>query len=52
VSVFGAPPKAEVLTELAEAGVDRAVFVIPPADAESNIPRLQRYAELGVALGA
>jgi probable F420-dependent oxidoreductase len=52
VSVFGTPPRAEVISELAEAGVDRVVFAIPPADAESNIPRLQRYAELGVALGA
>jgi probable F420-dependent oxidoreductase len=45
VSVFGAMPRPEALTALAEAGADRAVFVLPPVPSEDALARLKRYAE-------
>lgn len=48
VSVFAAPARAEVITELKEAGVDRAIFLLPsrkPAEVRSV---LDEYARLMV----
>ena len=46
VSVFAAPPRQEVLADLDQAGVDRALFVLPPVASEEAISRLKRYAEV------
>jgi probable F420-dependent oxidoreductase len=46
VSVFGAAPKQESVERLAEIGVTRACFGIPPAPAEEVLPRLKHYAEV------
>ena len=46
VTVFGAPPRAEVISHYAESGVERCVFWLPPAPAEETLPILQRHAEL------
>ncbi len=45
VSLFAAPHRPEMLKELEEAGVTRAVFVLPPVPSEDAISRLKRYAE-------
>jgi alkanesulfonate monooxygenase SsuD/methylene tetrahydromethanopterin reductase-like flavin-dependent oxidoreductase (luciferase family) len=45
VSLFAAPPRAEMLGPLEEAGVTRAVFVLPPVPSEDALSRLKRYAE-------
>ena len=42
VSVFGARPNEEAITELAEAGVHRALFPLPPAPESEVIPLLDR----------
>lgn len=46
VTIFAAHPKREALDELAEFGVDRAIFMAPPAPAAELIPRLDTWAEL------
>jgi probable F420-dependent oxidoreductase len=37
----------EKLDKLAAAGVDRVLLMLPPADADETLPRVERYAELG-----
>ncbi|MGE5595336.1 MAG: LLM class F420-dependent oxidoreductase [Hyphomicrobiales bacterium] len=51
VTLFGAPPNPDHLAPLAEAGIDRAVFVIPPRPADETLPRLRRYAEVAASMG-
>ncbi|MEY2430536.1 MAG: hypothetical protein QOC92_261 [Acidimicrobiaceae bacterium] len=46
VSAFAAPPKAAALEGLAEAGVTRAVFFVPPAGRDVVLPLLDEYASL------
>jgi probable F420-dependent oxidoreductase len=46
VTVYGAPPRAEVIRHYEEAGVDRCVFWMPTADAAQMTPMLDRHAEL------
>jgi alkanesulfonate monooxygenase SsuD/methylene tetrahydromethanopterin reductase-like flavin-dependent oxidoreductase (luciferase family) len=46
VSLFAARPKQEHVDKLVEAGVDRAVFFIPPEPAEKILPLLDAYATL------
>jgi probable F420-dependent oxidoreductase len=46
VSLYAAPPKREMLDTLAEAGLDRAVFVLPSEGTADLLPRLDRLAEL------
>ena len=46
VSVFGTPPRPEVLESYAAAGVHRAILPLPPAPADDIMPRLDRYAAL------
>ena len=51
VSVFAAPPKAEIIERLEEAGVTRSVFVLPPVETEDALSRLKRYAEVASGYG-
>ncbi len=44
VSVFGAPANPETLDEYAEAGVERAIFWVPPEGREKVLPILDKYA--------
>ena len=46
VSVFGARPDREALDRLEEAGVGRAVLMLPAAERDVVLPLLDRYAEL------
>lgn len=46
VSIFAAAPQKEALAELEALGVDRAVFMLPPAPADDILPRLDKYAAL------
>jgi probable F420-dependent oxidoreductase len=46
VTVFAAPAKEEVLTDLAERGVHRCVFNLKPGDTTQTTDRIGRYAEL------
>ncbi len=51
VSIFAAPPKASSLEANREAGVDRAIFMLPPANREDVLPILDGYAELVAEFG-
>ncbi len=51
VSIFGVPPKAESVEHYIKAGVDRCVFGLPPAPAETVLPILKRYAEIAKSFG-
>ena len=42
---FGTPPKAAIVDALIEAGCGRIVFALPPADADTVIPKLDQIAE-------
>ena len=42
---FGTPPKAAIVDSLIEAGCSRIVFSLPPADADTVIPKLDQIAE-------
>ena len=46
VTIFGAPPKAEVVDAYAEAGVERLLFHLPPAPRDEVLPLLEQRAEL------
>jgi probable F420-dependent oxidoreductase len=46
VSVYGAPLDADTLRSLADAGVQRAIFALPSAEADRVLPLLDRGAEL------
>lgn len=46
VSVFGARPRADVLSELAGVGVDRCIFWLPPAESAVVLEKLEHYATL------
>ncbi|MGI8927650.1 MAG: LLM class F420-dependent oxidoreductase [Tepidiformaceae bacterium] len=43
VSIFGVGPRAELIESYAKAGVDRCVFGLPPAPAETVLPMMERY---------
>ncbi len=47
VSVYAAPPDADTLRRYRDGGVDRAIFMLPSADADTVLPILDRCA--GVA---
>ena len=51
LSVFGVPPREEIVTGLIEAGFQRILFPLPPAGEDEVIPRLDRYAALIESLG-
>ena len=46
VTVFGAPPKPEILGRYAAAGIERALIALPSAPETDTLRRLDRYAEL------
>ncbi len=46
VSLYGVPPRPEVIGHYAEIGVERCVFFLPPAPAKEVLPILDRNAEL------
>jgi probable F420-dependent oxidoreductase len=46
VSVYGAPMDRDALAHLRDAGVERAIFPLPSADADTVLPLLDRGAEL------
>ena len=46
VSLFGSPPDPARLEVHAKAGVDRVVFLVPPAPASEVLPRLEQRAKL------
>ena len=43
---FGTPPKPEILESLAEIGCTRVVLALPPADADTVLPILDKYTAL------
>ena len=46
VSIFGGRADHGAIRELEEAGVNRVVFGLPPAEAERVLPTVERYAEV------
>jgi alkanesulfonate monooxygenase SsuD/methylene tetrahydromethanopterin reductase-like flavin-dependent oxidoreductase (luciferase family) len=46
ISIFAAKPDRAFIEKLEQAGVHRAVFALPPADRETVLPLLDRYAGL------
>ena len=46
VTIFGAPPRADVIDDYAGAGVDRLLFHLPPAPHDEVMPLLEQRAEL------
>jgi probable F420-dependent oxidoreductase len=46
VTIFAARPERAAIEKLEQAGVSRAVFMMPPADRETILPLLDRYAEV------
>ena len=46
ISVSGAPPDAEVLDRYREAGIDRAILILPSANADAVLPVLDGHARL------
>ena len=46
VSIFGTRPDPDTVSRMEEAGVDRIVFGLPPADRETVLPRIDEYAKL------
>ncbi|MBV1878259.1 MAG: LLM class F420-dependent oxidoreductase [Pseudomonadales bacterium] len=51
VSLIGAPTTADKLKALADAGVDRVIFGLPPAAEDKILPLLDTYAALMDAVG-
>ena len=45
VSIFGAAPRAEAIEGFQELGIDRVIFGLPAADAETVLPLLKTQAE-------
>lgn len=46
VTIFGANPEPAALDALRSAGVERAIFMLPPADRDTVLPLLDKYAGL------
>jgi probable F420-dependent oxidoreductase len=46
ITIWGAKPERRAIEEMARAGADRAVFVLPCADRETVLPHLDSYAAL------
>ena len=46
ISVFGAPPKPEVLDNYRKAGIDRALFALPSEDKDTVFKTLDRFQSL------
>ena len=50
-TMYGVPPQQGRVQELIEMGFNRIVFGLPPADADTVMPLVDRYAEIAHALG-
>jgi probable F420-dependent oxidoreductase len=46
VSIFGVKPERAAIEELANAGVERVIFGLPSAGADTVLPKLDEYAKL------
>ena len=46
ISVFGVAPDKAILDSYREAGIDRAILPLPPADKDKVFSILDRYQEL------
>ena len=46
ISVFGAPPKPEVLDNYRKAGIDRALFALPSEDKDTVFKTLDKFQSL------
>lgn len=46
ISAFALPAKPDALSRFHDAGVERAIFALPPGDENETMRRLDRYAEL------
>ena len=46
VTLWGARPDPEAIERALELGIDRLIFVLPPASREEVLPRVERFAEL------
>ena len=46
ITVFGANPQKATIDEFAKAGVERAVFMLPPAPRDTVLPIMDKYAAL------
>jgi probable F420-dependent oxidoreductase len=46
VSIFGAKPDREAVDQLEKVGVERVIFMLPPADRETVLPLLDKYSAL------
>ncbi|MFN8542953.1 MAG: LLM class F420-dependent oxidoreductase [Candidatus Binatia bacterium] len=51
ISVYGAPGHPDALARLRDAGVDRAIFILPSAGADTVLPLLDRHALAMHAVG-
>ena len=45
ITVFGANPDRSALESFASAGVERAIFMLPPAEKDTILPLLDKYSE-------
>ena len=46
ITAFAAPPERRVIDQYESAGIERAVFFLPPEGADKVLPLLDRYAQL------
>jgi alkanesulfonate monooxygenase SsuD/methylene tetrahydromethanopterin reductase-like flavin-dependent oxidoreductase (luciferase family) len=46
VSIFGVKPDRSAIEEMAAAGVDRVIFMVPAGDREAVLPLIDKYAAL------
>jgi len=46
ITIFGAKPERQALDQLEAAGVERAIFMLPPADRDTVMPLVDQYAGL------
>jgi probable F420-dependent oxidoreductase len=46
ISIFGANPDQAAVDQMAKAGVERAIFMLPAADRETVLPILDKYGQL------
>jgi hypothetical protein len=49
ITVFGAEPDRATISELAKAGVERAVLMLPAAQRDTVLPLLDQYSQLSDA---
>jgi hypothetical protein len=50
ISIYYAPPEAAIIADLAEHGIERAVFGIPSEGRDAVLPILDGYADVMAAL--